>query len=71
MEYVTGQQAKKVFGFFQGLILKKQQLKGMPAYKGVVRARARLILSQKDFSKMRKGDVIITHNTRPEFFPVM
>lgn len=71
VEYVTGRPAQKVFGFFNNIILKKQQLKGAPAYKGMVRGRARLILSQKDFSKMRKGDVVIAHNTRPEFLSIM
>lgn len=46
-------------------------VEGRPAYPGVVRGRAKCILTQRDFKKMRRGDILIAPNTRPEYVPIM
>lgn len=57
--------------FMTKLLARSEELKGRPAYWGVARGRVKIILSQKDFYKMKKGDIIIAPNTRPEYVPIM
>jgi len=47
------------------------ELRGNVAYKGLVKAKAQIILSEKDFSKFKDGNVLVTSMTRPEFVPIM
>lgn len=51
--------------------IQKNDLRGMPAYTGIVRGKARIILNQVDFPKFKIGDVLITPNTRPEYIQIM
>lgn len=60
----------KIRVLLDGLI-SKQGLKGSPAFTGVVKGKAKIILSQKDFYKMKKGDILVAPNTRPEYVPIM
>lgn len=46
-------------------------VKGFPANKGLVRGKAKVILSPKDFSKLEKGDILITTMTSVDFIPLM
>lgn len=48
-----------------------EEIKGVPASKGVAYGKAKIILSDKEFSKLEEGDILITHMTRPEFAPIM
>lgn len=50
---------------------KEKILRGVSANKGVVRGRAKIILSTGNFSKMKNGDVLVTTMTTPEFVSVM
>jgi len=47
------------------------ELQGFVACGGNVRGKAKIIISEDDFHKMEKGDILITSMTRPEFIPVM
>ncbi len=47
------------------------ELKGLPAYPGVVKGRARLVLRQRDFPSFRQGEILLAPNTRPEYVPIM
>ena len=49
----------------------KTELDGVCGNPGKVTARARIILNTIDFGKMKKGDVLVTAYTTPEFLPVM
>lgn len=49
----------------------RERLHGKPAYPGVVKGRARTMLTKADFKRMRKGDVLLAANTRPEYVPIM
>lgn len=51
--------------------IRRGELRGMPAYTGIVRGRAKIILNQADFPRFKVGDVLITPNTRPEYVPIM
>jgi len=58
------------------LIAKKSGLvtgkvKGTVAHKGKAKGSAKIINHEKEFSKFREGDVLITSMTRPEFIPLI
>ncbi|MBS3132334.1 hypothetical protein J4212_07930 [Candidatus Woesearchaeota archaeon] len=63
--------------YLPGIAIKKRKpvkndvLKGVIASKGSAKGAARIILGQKDFHKFRKGDILISEATRPEFLPIM
>ena len=46
-------------------------VRGYCASRGIVRGTVRIVLDEKDFSKIQEGDVLVTMMTRPEFMPVM
>ncbi len=48
-----------------------KEIKGFPAYIGIVRGRARIVRTSEDFHKMQKGDILVAPNTRPEYVPIM
>jgi len=47
------------------------ELRGQTASQGYARGIARIILEQKDFGKLKKGEILVTSMTRPEFVPIM
>lgn len=46
-------------------------IKGIAASMGRITARANIVLDAKNITKMKKGDVLVTTMTRPDFVPVM
>lgn len=46
-------------------------LAGVVASRGYAKGTARVILNEKDFTKLRRGDILVTSMTRPEFLPIM
>lgn len=46
---------------------KVRELRGTPAYKGKALGRARVVLGQDDFKKVREGDVLIAPMTTPDY----
>lgn len=46
-------------------------LKGIVASNGKAQGKARIVLKEEDFSKFKKGEILITTMTRPEFFSIM
>lgn len=69
--FIYGARGKRLHSFFEKYITKTGDLRGRSAFPGVVRGKARVVLSQKDFSKMKKGDILVAPNTRPEYVPIM
>ncbi|MFH0856331.1 MAG: PEP-utilizing enzyme [bacterium] len=53
------------------IISTRGELKGKPAFAGKVKGKVKIIRTKNDFSKMKKGDILVSTNTRPEFLPVM
>jgi phosphohistidine swiveling domain-containing protein len=47
------------------------QLQGTTAFIGVVEGKVQRILSEKDFHRFRKGNILVTSMTRPEFVPLL
>ncbi len=50
-------------------LYKSDSIKGAIAYTGHVRGLAKIILAQKDITKMRKGDILVARMTTPEIVP--
>lgn len=65
-----GKDARDMNIFMKSLLASKT-LSGRPAYPGKVKGRVRMVFGQKDFHKMKKGDILFAPNTRPEYVPVM
>lgn len=49
----------------------KTTISGAVASQGYAKAVARVILDQKDFSKLNEGEVLVSGMTRPDFLPLM
>lgn len=47
------------------------EIKGQVAYRGKIKGRAIVVIKDKDFSKFKESDVLVTSMTRPEFIPLM
>ena len=67
----VGKQGKQLNDFIKKITTKNSSLEGMPAFKGIVQGKVKIVKDKKDFHKMKKGDILIAPNTRPEFLPVM
>jgi len=48
-----------------------KEIKGQIAYKGKVRAIARVILDRKNASELQEGEILVTAMTSPDFVPAM
>ena len=55
------------------LITNNQQamLKGAPAYPGIVSGPVKIILNIKNIDQIKKGDILVTDMTTPDFVPAM
>lgn len=48
-----------------------KEVQGKVANAGMVKGKAKIIPSPKDFKKMKQGNILITHMTTPEFMPII
>ena len=48
-----------------------KEIKGNPAFPGVVRGYAKIILNRNDFHKFKLGEILVTPMTTPDFVPLM
>ncbi len=69
-QQVYGSEAKKIFNDLVKA-LDKGELRGLIANKGVVIGKAKIVEVQADFSKVKKGDIIVANMTRPDYVPIM
>ena len=53
----------------KALIEEKPILKGLPASPGVAIGKVKVILNPKELYKLRKGDILVTKVTNPDFVP--
>lgn len=49
----------------------RDEFLGRVANRGYGRGKAKIILSGKDFYKLKKGDILIVTNTSPDFVPIL
>lgn len=71
LDFYYGSQALAVKKLVDGFIGKSAGLKGQVAFPGTITGKAKIINSQNDFHKMKKGDILVAPNTRPEYVPIM
>ena len=72
IEYSKFEESKKeiyetMFNSNKGI----KKIKGSIANKGNAKGVVKVILNSKDFSKFKKGEILVTSMTRPEFIPLM
>lgn len=70
LEFVTGEQVMEVYRKIEAG-LQKTEIRGNIASPGKAIGTASVILSQDDFNKMQKDDVLVASMTRPEYLPIM
>ncbi len=46
-------------------------IKGIGAYRGLVRGRVKIIISNEDLHKLNEGDILVTGTTRPDYIQAM
>lgn len=68
---ITGAQGKALWTALEDAMAAHSRLEGRPAFPGLVRGTARIVRHQGEFHKMKKGDILIAPNTRPEYVPIM
>jgi len=68
---INGKDAERLSSAISNSIKKQSKLTGMTAYPGLVRGKVRIIKTKKDFPKMKRGDILVAPNTRPEYVPIM
>lgn len=47
------------------------EVRGMPAYKGIVRGTVRVIRAPQDLKELKPGEILVAHHTSPEFVIAM
>jgi phosphohistidine swiveling domain-containing protein len=59
----------------QGIVQEKlksfKEIKGQIANVGIITGKAKIVTGPKDFSKIKKGEILVTHMTTPEFIPIL
>ena len=69
----VGNEAKRLFGHLiqREEVEQTTELLGMCANPGRVKGVARLLLDAKELDRVKKGDIIVTRMTTPDFVPAM
>ncbi len=49
----------------------QNEIIGQIAYKGNIKGKVKIVLNQETFSEFKKGEILVTGMTRPEFVPLM
>jgi len=70
VEILTGKTAEDYIREFL-IEAKDKVIRGTIASRGKASGKARIILKKKDFPKFKKGEVLVTTMTRPEFYPIL
>jgi len=71
-ELFEGKEAEEGIKLLHDLIIKKYKyIKGVCASKGKVKGTVRIVLGLSHFGKFKKGDILVTHMTRPEHIPLL
>ncbi|MBI4262341.1 hypothetical protein HY624_02340 [Candidatus Uhrbacteria bacterium] len=69
--FYYGNDGRRFHQYLESCIAVGDTIQGRSAYPGVVRGAAKIILTQNDFKKMKRGDILVAPNTRPEYVPIM
>lgn len=69
-QWLYGNQAKRVHQLLLNT-LRQEDLQGQVAYQGKATGRVKIIETKNDFRKMKRGDILVAHMTRPEHLPAV
>lgn len=70
--WVWGEDAAKIHDDLQRQVHKQEkELRGTGASRGKIKGTVRVIHDTPDFRKLKKGDILVTGMTRPEFTPIL
>lgn len=70
--FLTGREAEELKTLLEESIMKNvSELIGRPASQGKARGKVKIINKVDEFEKFKKGEILITSMTRPEFVPLM
>lgn len=68
---ISGQEAQKIFNKFSEETKISKEIKGQPASMGKAKGRIRVLISNKEIGKMKKGEVLVSPMTTPDFVMAM
>jgi len=71
IDWFNIKEAAKIRLLIKKIFAEKTELKGSAAFPGKVIAKAKIILGRKDFYKLKRGEILIAPNTRPEYVPII
>ncbi|MFH1053705.1 MAG: PEP-utilizing enzyme [Candidatus Woesearchaeota archaeon] len=73
LKHFTGEKAEEFekVNIVEEEINQTDSFKGMPANKGKVKGRVKIVLKPEDISKVEKGDILVAVNTEPAMVPAM
>lgn len=66
-----GKDAGEMARFMQARFNGGNSLSGRPVSGGMVQGKVKIVRTQHDFCKMKRGDILVAPNTRPEYLPIM
>jgi phosphohistidine swiveling domain-containing protein len=67
----SGMAAEEIFSSLTAPEMEKNELNGTPASFGHAIGKAKIVITQDDFSKVEEGDILIAPMTTPDFVPLM
>jgi len=71
---ITGKEALSLLNRIEKNLLIEKELKGNPAYPGVVRGRVKIVFPEnmaEGTKKFNNGDILVTTNTQPSMVPLI
>jgi len=71
IKYFYGKEISKLRNYMKDDVLNAKEIKGAVACKGVVKGHVKIISNSSEFSKLKKGDILVTSMTTPDYIPIM
>jgi len=68
---IIGSNVEQLKKLLSKKINKQEKIKGMIAYPGLVKGKVKILKDRSEFYKIKRGDILVTKLTTPDFVPVM
>jgi phosphoenolpyruvate synthase/pyruvate phosphate dikinase len=70
---VIGKEADYVINLIDNYYFKSSQknITGQIGNKGVIKSKVKIIINHRDFKKLKKGEIIVSAMTRPDYTPIL
>ena len=68
---IVGQKVEQLKKLLSQIIKKQKEIKGIIAYAGLIKGRIKILKDRSEFYKIKKGDILVTKLTTPDFVSVM